>query len=477
LVYTQLLLSRAFEVRYYLNICHTGKRNFIRAKIAIYEPGKQRGTVAGALEAANSPPEIAPAIFGSFGKNTPDMLLYAKPFKRQTAKGTEHGWGTLKNIVDPNDPTGVQSNSRDVKKLLIYNYEDQILVAPIEVTTSTNYGKINDKIEKFEEGYRNPFAGNPKIAYVPVLFMDRNVFTSLPSALKADIVNRMRAIGGVVPLGRGFNDLAKSKAKSAAKELTSAIQSNRRNIKEDEKEQSDNVTDKINLVSVESRFATQSISSSDQQSSNAQKNTEVTYEKVVRAVKSASTQLQDAGIKTNDQNDLNIMVAVKSITSGLDSQQLLRHSPTYFKLTPEKGNVWIKETIAAAQKLLEQPSITSSASQKIFQDYKNTVSNIIQKNGMTEFEKYANIVRSYEKNLLLAGLNINSSSDLHTAIAAVIINAGQDPKTILQQSPAYNAAKNGKALLDSWIGKAQSALNPTTSSSIQKNNQHGGMQL
>jgi hypothetical protein len=96
---------------------------------------------------------------------------------------------------------------------------------------------------------------------------------------------------------------------------------------------------------------------------------------------------------------------------------------------------------------------------------------------MTEFEKYANVVRSHEKNLLLAGLNINSSSDLHTAIAAVIINAGQDPKTILQQSPIYNAAKNGEALLDSWIGKAQSALNPTTSSSIQKNNQHGGMQL
>jgi hypothetical protein len=340
---------------------------------------------------------------------------------------------------------------------------------------------IKAKVEKFKTGFYNPVSGNSKIAYVPVLVLDYDVYKNLPADEKNYIVNGMKSVGGVVVVNPGLNALATSKATDAANILTSEMRSRRRLYERGQgntPEQNDqglivnsSLTDQSKLISL------------GRGKSVSQENTSaIPYQKFVTAAQSIDAQLRPLGIDVIDNpHHLNIMIATKAITTGLNPHKILKQSPTYRSLMPTIGELWINNIITSAQKLLSQPSIKSTASQKIFQSYNNTKNNsqIIQQNSTNEFDKFATAVKSHAPQLLSVGLDVlHNSEDLHVAIAMVAKNTNKDVKALLHQSPAYSTltAKESEALVNSWVNAAQSTSNHSLSASTAKNHQLGGFQ-
>jgi hypothetical protein len=441
---------------------------------AIYEPSKQSGTVEGGLAIYNAPTDLVPAIIDSFGKKTPDILFYSPLVETQNGNTRIVRYGSLDNIINPDNPT-------DVTRLLEYNYSRQSLVSPVEVTTATTPSLIKAKVDKFKNGYSNPVAGNSKIAYVPILVVDYDAYKKLRTEDKIEIVNGMKSVGGVVSVYPGLNALAVREATKAANKLTSEIRSRSRLYEKGQGIEPDHgeqvlAADTLSINQTE-------LIAFGQEKSVSQENAAIpSYQKLVSAAQSIDSQLRPLGIDViNNPNHLNIMIATKAITIGLNPQEIFKQSPTYLSLAPATGELWINNIVTSAQEALAQPSITSATSQKIFQAYSNTKNNsqAIQQNSTNEFEKFATVVKSHASQLLSVGLDVlHNSKDLHVAIAMVAKNTDKDVKAILRQSPACSVltAKESETLVNSWVSTAQSAPDSTHSTSTAKNHQPGGFQ-
>jgi hypothetical protein len=441
---------------------------------AIYEPSKQSGTVEGGIALYNAPADLVPAIIDSFGNKTPDILFYSPLVERQSGNTRTVRYGSLDNIINPDNPT-------DVTRLLEYNYSRQSLVSPVEVTTATTSKLIKEKVDKFKNSYSNPVAGNSKIAYVPILVVDYDAYKKLQTEDKIEIVNGMKSVGGVVSVYPGLNALAVREATKAANKLTSEIRLRSRLYEKGQGIEPDH--GKQVLVTGNPYIDRTELISLGQEKSVSQENADIpSYQKLASAAQSIDSQLRPLGIDViNNSNHLNIMIATKAITIGLNPQEILKQSPTYLTLTPAAGELWINNIITSAQDALAQPSITSATSQKIFQAYNNTQNNsqTIQQKSTNEFDKFATAVKTHASQLLSVGLDVlHNSNDLHVVIAMVAKNTDKDVNAILRQSPTCSAltAKESEALVNSWVSDAQSTPNSTHSTSTAKNLPSGGFQ-
>lgn len=220
----------------------------------------------------------------------------------------------------------------------------------------------------------------------------------------------------------------------------------------------------------------------DQKISGSDLTPETSYQKIAAATQAIASQLKPLGVDViNNSDHLNMMIAVKAITIGLNAQEILQQSPTYFALKPIAGNLWVKNIITSAQESLVQPSLVSDESQKIFQSYSSNigVSQLTKPDDANEFDEFSAAVVQNASQLRLVGLDVmHSPKHLHIAIAAVAISANQDPRKILQQSSIYSALtlKEGEALVDHWISSAQSALKPSSVSTAKNHQSSGGFE-
>jgi hypothetical protein len=206
---------------------------------------------------------------------------------------------------------------------------------------------------------------------------------------------------------------------------------------------------------------------------------EKSYQKLATAALAIAPQLRPLKVDVvNNLEHLNIMVAVKAITVGLDAQEILKQSPTYLASEPIAGKLWVNNIIMSAQEALAQPSLASSESQKIFLAYADTKNKtqLIQQDG---FGKFSAAVMQNASQLHLFGLDVlHNSKHLHVAIAAVAISMDQDPKEILQQSPLYKelALEERETLLNHWIRSAHSALESSPISTTKDYQSVGGFE-
>jgi hypothetical protein len=490
---------------------------------AIFDPAVQakHATDQGSsnpLSIINIPSQIGSAILKSFENKTPD-ILFTVP-RIVTREGTEGKitYGTWNNVIDPNNPT-------NTKKLLKYSFVDQSLVSPIEVTVSGDSTDINRKIKKFEDGYINPFKRVKEIAYVPVLVLDYEKYKNISDREKLKMVNRMRLIGGFISVVPGLQKAADARAIAAAEQLTSVMQSRKKDLSKDDQQESQNLattkemyfaenskaenTSLFNKVFQEAKAGFKKLQeklsfSSEKSSSRINSNLEILptqklseettiknnaasknhnaseiYQKLVSATQSIAPQLKKVGMDVINNSDyLNIMIAVKATSLGLDTEQILKQSPTYLAKGSPMGDLWAMVMVNNVQNLIKENSFSSPVAKEILKSYNNTKTNLQtdQQKSVNEFDRYATAVKSSAIDMQVMNLDVlHNPKHLHIAIAAVALSSGKDAKEILRQSPDYVSAtpEKGEALLSNWISKAESVLEPAKPAS-EVTSQRGG---
>jgi hypothetical protein len=419
---------------------------------AIYEPARQPEAVIAALDPSSvgaagiaARPAISRLILDSFANKTPDILYYVPRIEVGPPNRREVSYGSLVNIVDPNNPTNIAS-------LTARDYRDQNLIAPMEVTISGIPKIIRAKIAKFKENYTNPFQGDFRNAYVPVLVLDFHAFQNLSDDHRREFVGDMRRIGGLISLQRGLTNLARTKALDASQKLTDIM--NARRVKDlSSQDPSQQIEEPISS-SENSVSATPSIQNRSVQDSNEPAG--ILYRRYVAAAQKLSDQflVHKLDIKNNSDH-LNIAVAITAISHGKNTRGLLRQSPTYKSLTSTQGENWIDNIIRTSQTKLNQSEPASAPT--TFSENSNSA-------------KFQIIDAAVQSQMRQSNFSDNTLQDLdrrHAMIAAVAIASSQDPKEILSQSPfCQNLSPEAtNALVDKWIGMAQTITEPKIASS------------
>jgi hypothetical protein len=171
--------------------------------IVLYEPALQGTSFVDGL--------LGTSISQSFNGKTPDILMTVPRLERQIGTRTVTTVGKLTNLVDggrlKNTPSGQTAPLSEI------TYSNTNLISPIEVTTSTKYKSILEKVGKFSI-YTN-LSGSIN-SYVPVLVMDEDVFNGFSRKAKVQLVDKMKEFGGFISLEKGLNVAAERKAIKAA---------------------------------------------------------------------------------------------------------------------------------------------------------------------------------------------------------------------------------------------------------------------
>jgi hypothetical protein len=442
---------------------------------AIFEPVTQaRNAIEPYSSSSNSlfriPAEASNAILKSFANKTPDILFTVPKIETRIGNTTEVTYGSWGKIVNPKDPT-------NTKKLLEYEFRNQSLLSPVEVTISGDSTEINKKIKKFEEDYKNPFPRDKTIAYVPVLVMDYDNYKNISNFEKPKIINRMRQLGGFVSLVPNLQRDADRKAIEAAIQLTSIMQSRRKEI--DKQEVDNSLMNQGLYLDGNSKSETNSLFSKAWQgaktnftklsekfkSSLNNKSQEITsiaplkkrlasdiYQEKTSSIKETVSYPEKVGINViGNSNHLDLMLSKQLATTDWEVEKILKQSPNYRSKEPNEANLWLKNMINDGKSMSKEYYLDSTGSQKIIRSYDNDVSRPPEK---SNFEKLSESVQRYNSEYT------RNREGLLVAVATAAIRDGMNPEQVLRESPDYLSAMSGKgeSLVEKTIEKAESAI-------------------
>jgi hypothetical protein len=468
-----------------------------RFESAVFEPVTQARNATDQASSSSNwlyslPGKAGRAILDSFANKTPDILFTVPRVEIRTATTDLVTFGKWGNIVDPKDPT-------NTKRLLEYKFRDQNLFSPVEVTVSGRGDEINKKVKKFKDGYRNPFPGDKSIAYVPVLVMDYGNYENLPNDTKQDITNKMRQLGGFVSLVPGLLNLSNKKAIEAATQLTSAMQSRRKELDENHKQEVNNsltnkklyfaeklksedslilskawLGGKANFKNLLENFnfalknkpqettnkATANAISPKVNNTVSQKESAAeTYKRVTSNIKFNPSYFQKIGVVNSDHIDL--VIAIGAIKSGLDPVELLKQSPTYQAKMPVLNKMWLNKVIHDAKGISEEAPDSANFQKAIKKyDAKKTKAQSNQKQATNTnptkrlaaevYQEMTSLLKETASYSQDAGIDVvNNSNHLDLMLAKQLMRKDIDYETILRQSPNYRSKEPAEA--NSWL--------------------------
>ncbi len=457
--------------------------------VTVFDPVGKSRTLAAMLPDFFKP--FTNDIIASVGSKTPDVLLVSAPFTYSVPSGTITDHPSWPDIVDLNDPTASRTKSQP--------YIGKTVISPIEITTSTNYKLMKEKIEKFQT-YTNPFKKSG-LTFVPILVLDRQAFLDQRQKDRVKLVKSIEKIGGHIQLVNNMTNDATKKAKKIAPELVNAVAIASQKSKGLGSKFSTGLkslsgqliaTPTAWMKKVSHNFfpsngsqtktnetsepnAVDTASPQVEKASSKQQNATEIYRKLVSSATSIAPQLQKVGLDViNNSDHLNIMIAVKTIKSGLDPDEILKQSPTYLAQGSPIGDVWIMNIVGDARNLITENSFSSPVSKKILQFYdrKDLTSqpNPQKQKSVNDFDQIAASVKEHNLQLNKIGLKVLENREhLHIVVSAVATSSGLDAETILRQSPDYLSAtpKEGAALLSDWQNKAKSTFETVESAPVK----------
>jgi hypothetical protein len=441
---------------------------------AIFEPVTQaRNAIEPYSSSSNPllriPAEASNAILKSFANKTPDILFTVPKIETRVGNTTQVTYGSWGKIVNPKDPT-------NTKRLLEYEFRNQNLFSPVEVTISGGSGEINKKIKKFEEDYKNPFPRDRTIAYVPVLVMDYDNYKNISNFEKPKIINRMRQLGGFVSLVPNLQRDADRRAIEAATQLTSVMQSRRKEIDKqevgnslmnqglylDRNSKSENNSlfskawqgAKTNFTKLSEKFKSSLNNKPQETTSTAPKKRLASdvYREKTSLIKETASYPEKAGINVVDNsNHLDLMLSKQLATTDWETDKILKQSPNYRSKEPNEANLWLKNMINDGISMSKEYYLDSTESQKIIRSYDNDASRPPEK---SNFEKLSESAQRYNSEYT------RNREGLLIAVATAAIRAGMNPEQVLRESPDYSLATSGKgeALVEKTIEKAESVV-------------------
>jgi hypothetical protein len=450
------------------------RNNTGRDESAIFEPATQARNALKPYSSSSNPlvsvpAKVSDAILNSFAKKTPDILFTVPRIETRVGNSTQITYGSWGKIVNPKDPT-------NTKRLLEYEFRNQSLFSPVEVTVSGNSKEINKKIKKFKDDYKNPFPRDRTIAYVPILVMDYDNYKNISDFEKPKIINSMRQLGGFVSLVPNLQKDANKKAIEAAKQLTLAMQSRRKEIDKNDEQEVDGslvkkdlhfteklkpekdslfskvwqgtktnfkkLSEKINLLNDKSQETTSA--------SPKRKLASEVYQEMIDSLKDTASYPEKAGIDIfNNSEHLDLMIAKQLTKQDVAYEKVLKQSPNYRSKEPAEAHAWFEKMLKDGISLSKEYYFDSDGSQEIIRYYDNDASRPLEK---SNFEKLSESVQRY---------NSSYSTDregLLVAVATAAIKAGMNPEQVLRQDPKYSANEKGEALVEKTIENTESAI-------------------
>jgi hypothetical protein len=426
---------------------------------AVFEPVTQAKYAVEQYSAIfNIPTNIRDKVIKSFGNKTPDILFSVPRTETRMGNATKITYGAWNNIIDPKNPT-------DTKRLLEYSFRNQDLFSPLEVTLSARSTDINNKIKKFEQSYKNPFSNNPKVAYVPILVIDYDNYKNISDKEKPRIVERMRRIGGFISLQPGLQELADRKAIEAATQLTSAMQSRKKDLdkQETQKSLSSRLFEKSKkwFNNVKQSFTSNNKPQKTVSTAPKGRLASEIYQEMILSLKDTESYPQKAGIDIFDNSEhLDLMLAKQLARKDPAYEKILKQSPNYRSKEPAEAELWFENMLRDGVSLSKEYYLDSSGSQKIIRSYDNDKSRPPEKSA---FEKIADPLERYNPEYS------RDKKGLFIAVATAVIKAGKDPEQVLRQSPDYLSVTEGnEASIEEIRQEAESAVQAENSRTEQQ---------
>jgi hypothetical protein len=324
--------------------------------VVVYEPVRQLAAVEQKI-GETLIPGYQGNILKAFGNKTPDILSI------QSQVNVPNGFfaPTLTNLVNPNDPS------------LIFDmpYPDKILVTAIEVTTATTRSQINSKSKNLA-GFINPFLNSKDKVFVPILYMDKDVFNKLRRNNNVqEIVDRMRSVGGYIMLRSNLLENSSTLANNTAAIITSRVRSNQTSINiQNDKLPSNSFVLNPAIISQEFLQPYKSTPSKTEplpiaSKLNTQKDlsNEPDYHLVVDKIIGNASKFTALGLDVRNKRDLNVAIAIIGKVGGWDTKNTLKQSSQYQDLFPEKKAAWLEGVINQANELLPPKEESNKQSQ------------------------------------------------------------------------------------------------------------------
>jgi hypothetical protein len=325
--------------------------------VAIYEPVHQVATVEQRIGEFFIP-GYQGGILKAFGNKTPDILgIHAQ---------VEVPGGflvpTLSSLVNPDN----------LSQTFSLPYPNKTLITAVEVTTSIKRSAINDK-SKDLAGFINPFPNSTDKVFVPILYVDKDVFLKLQN--KEEIVNRMRSVGGYVMLKKDLRENSLNFAVNTASIITNRVQSlSNQTSRSIDKSPKRNLALNAGITTqkkfqpderVPSRAQPLTLLSSTNKL-DAQKNlsNQPDHQLVVAKITAKASKFTALGLDVRNERKLNIAIAVTSNVGGWDAKKVLEQSPQYQNLSPDKKEAWLEGVVNEANKILT-PKETSNQQNQI----------------------------------------------------------------------------------------------------------------